>query len=172
MSNSSKIVLAFLSGCILALMFTLSAVAIAAPDPGSPDDPLVTRSYVDRLISDLAAVSHGTLSAQQMESIVNAVVDRIVLQGRGACDKFQPIHMTAGQLLIGEEGTELILRSGSATVHTGGPDGLANVTFGIDVVHGEQISRNHLLIVPRSDGRGILATTGIYVMIKGEFTIY
>ena len=170
MKKSKKLLLILLCGSILTLMFMLSAAA--TPAPGSEEDPLVTRSYVDRLISDILNTPHGggALNAVQMQAIIDEVVIRLGADGL-AGDKFTPIHLLSGQTLFGNEGTEIILRSGSAVVQAYGVDGLADVTSGRDIGLGENIERNHLLIVPRTDGRGVHATSDIWLLVKGGFSV-
>lgn len=77
------------------------------------------------------------------------------------------VELPAGARLIGEAGTELILRSGQATAIDSLLGGLANVTRGVDLRMGEVVPANHLLIVPRGDGRGLFAVTPIVVMVRG-----
>lgn len=84
---------------------------------------------------------------------------------------YSPISLTAGQKLIGGEGTEIILRSGEATAIDNGANGVSDITQGVDVMTGGMIYTNHLLLVPRNDGRGITAVTDIWVMIRGTYTI-
>ena len=169
MKRSKKLLLVLLCG-FLTLVFMLSAAA--TPAPGSEEDPLVTRSYVDRLISELMGTSQGgaSLNSQQMDSIINEVVRRLGSEGVTS-DTFTPVHMTSGQILTGHEGTEIILRSGSAAIYASGVDGLANVTSGADQGLGEVVERNHLLIVPRADGRGLRAASDVWVLVKGGFSI-
>lgn len=83
---------------------------------------------------------------------------------------FEPLFIPAGRTLIAEAGVEFILRSGTATAISG-PDGMVDVTDGRDITHGTQIPRNHLLLVPRSDGRGFFTNTDTWVMIKGRFEV-
>lgn len=167
MKITKKLLLILLCGSILTLIFMLSAAA--TPAPGSEEDPLVTRSYVDRLISELTGVQGGA-GHQQVDAIVNEVLNR--LAGGGVSDTFTPVPMTSGQTLFGNEGTEIILRSGSAVVQASGSDGLANVTTGVDLGLGEAIERNHMLIVPRADGRGVHATSDVWLLVKGGFTVH
>jgi hypothetical protein len=47
--------------------------------------------------------------------------------------------------------------------------GLSDVTGGTDVKHQEAVRSNHLLIVPRSDGRGLLAQTDIVLLVWGLY---
>ena len=84
---------------------------------------------------------------------------------------YTPLQLTAGQRLIGKEGTEIILRSGEATAIDNGANGISDITAGADLMTGTQVALNHLLLVPRSDGRGITAVTDIWVMIRGDYTI-
>ena len=169
MKKTKKIMIALMCVGILTLTFMLTIAA--TPAPGSAEDPLVTRSYVVRLISELTGLQGGTLTTQQMDTIVNEVVQRLGASG-AAGDVFTPVHIYSGQTLFGNEGTELILRSGSAIVQAAGADGLANVTTGIDQAGGEAIERNHLLIVPRTDGRGVHATSDVWILVKGSFIIH
>lgn len=84
---------------------------------------------------------------------------------------YSPISLTAGQKLIGGEGTEIILRSGEATAIDNGANGISDLTIGTDLMTGSQVGTNHLLLVPRNDGRGITAITDIWVMVRGTYTI-
>ena len=165
---------------ILAFSLTLSGASVHAP--GSAEDPLVTRSYVDRLIADLTGITGGPgeLSPQQLELIVTMVMNRLAQQEQGAHGGFQhdtggrytPVSMREGQVLAGDEGTEIILRTGTAVVNASGQDGLANVTTGEDVRHNQEIGANNMLIVPRDDGRGIRATSDVWLLVKGRFSIF
>ena len=84
---------------------------------------------------------------------------------------YTPIQVTAGKQLIGKEGTEVILRSGEATAIDNGANGVSDITAGTDLMTGMQVGMNHLLLVPRDDGRGIYAVTDIWVMVRGDYII-
>ncbi len=84
--------------------------------------------------------------------------------------KFNVITVKAGKTLIGKEGTEIVLRSGSSTIYSPVQFGVSDVTAGKDLLNGQSVPQNHLLIIPR-DGRGIKAVTESVFMIKGEYTI-
>ncbi|NLZ54615.1 MAG: hypothetical protein GX892_16045 [Thermoanaerobacteraceae bacterium] len=130
--------------------FAINANADVA-EPGSESDPIVTKSYVDKVLYNLKqyidAKSGGSIS-------------------------FEIVYLEQGQQLIGDKGTELILRSGIASVVDSGSGGLADVTEGKDITNGENISQNHLLIVPREDGRGVKAeTNNVVLLVKGGYTV-
>ncbi|MFZ5815809.1 MAG: hypothetical protein ACOY93_10970, partial [Bacillota bacterium] len=84
---------------------------------------------------------------------------------------FRVVTVPAGQAIIGEAGTEIVLRGGQATAITTPQGGLLNATAGTDMQQGQEVSPNHLLVVPRSDGRGLLAVTDIVLMVKGPATV-
>ena len=82
-----------------------------------------------------------------------------------------PVQLTAGQKMIGGAGTEIILRSGIATAIGNSENGIADLTGGADLMTGASVELNHLLLVPRNDGRGITAVTDIWVMVRGEYSV-
>ncbi|MBQ3109793.1 MAG: hypothetical protein IJC69_01445 [Clostridia bacterium] len=128
---------------ILALTF-LVAIAVSAAEPGSPEDPLISKSYVEtNLIPYVNKVSSYTV-----------------------------VNLSANQMLIGDAGCEIILRMGTATVIATEKGGLCDITLGGDWPHGSAVPANHNLIVPLSDGRGIKADTDIIIMVKGTYTLY
>jgi len=122
------------------------AVAAAADTPGSEGDPVVTKSYVDSQIAQL--------------------------KGSGAASEtYVVVDVKAGQKVLGKSGTEIILRSGEATAIDNGANGVSDITAGKDMMTGQSIGQNHLLLVPKDDGRGILAITDIFVMVRGAYSI-
>ena len=83
---------------------------------------------------------------------------------------FEVLNVPAGTVMVFEAGVEFILRAGEATV-IAGPNGIADVTAGRDIHNGQAIGRNHLMLVPVTDGRGALFSTDAWVMIKGRYQI-
>ncbi|MDD3169371.1 MAG: hypothetical protein PHC91_07930 [Eubacteriales bacterium] len=134
----------------LVIVFSVFAVTVAAAaaadTPGSESDPVVTKSYVDSQIAQLH--SSGTVS-----------------------DTYTVVKVNAGQKVIGKGGTEIILRSGEATAIDNGANGVSDITAGQDLMTGQRVGMNHLLLVPKEDGRGIQAITELYVMIRGSYSI-
>ena len=85
--------------------------------------------------------------------------------------RFKVVEVKQGQSLILGEGSEAILRMGTATVIGTQKGGLSDVTMGFDLVDGTAIQGNHLLIAPLNDGRGIKAHAYCLIMVKGSYTI-
>lgn len=84
---------------------------------------------------------------------------------------FSPVQLAEGQRLIGGEGAEIILRSGEASAIDNGENGVSDLTAGADLMSGAPVGLNHLLLVPRDDGRGIAALTEVWVMVRGNYEI-
>ena len=132
---------------IVISVFAVTVAAAAAADtPGSEGDPVVTKSYVDSQIAQLKG-------------------------GGTASNTYVVVQVGAGQRLLGKSGTEIILRSGEATAIDNGANGVSDMTAGKDLMTGQSVGQNHLLLVPKDDGRGILATTDLFVMVRGAYSI-
>lgn len=131
---------------LMAIVIVLGTAGIfgAESGAGSAQDPVVTKSYVDALF---ATVSQG-----------DAAIFRVV-------------EVPAGSKLIGDAGTEMILRGGKATALDNGVDGISDLTAGKDLKSGISVIANHLLLIPKEDGRGISCSTKSWVMVKGDYTI-
>lgn len=151
----------YIFGAALVLVVGLGVGSLTAggflegSTPGGPGDPLVTQSYVDMRFNELLQLINNLGAGAQTAAQATYV----------------PVFLSAGSILFAGEGTELILRSGEARAHVPGPDGIINVTIGQDLPAGAELSRNHLLIVPREDGRGVLAVTDVWLVVKGGYRI-
>lgn len=138
---------------LIVLLLTGSMVfAAAAGSPGSEDDPVVTKSYVDEKIRELK--NAGTSSS-----------------GTETAAVFRVVEVEAGKKVLGGEGTEMILRGGEALALDNGVNGISDLTAGADLRKGTTVALNHLLLIPLDDGRGIEIKTKAWVMIKGDYTI-
>ncbi len=85
--------------------------------------------------------------------------------------KFSVVEVPAGKSVIGDAGTEMILRMGTCSVIGTQKGGVSDVTMGYDLADGVVVQGNHLLIVPLADGRGVAASTNCILMIKGSYEI-
>lgn len=179
----------------MVLSFAMLAVSSAAGagQPGSTDDPLVTKSYVDQKISQLAAqigsgsgtsgtgnVSQATIDQLRTDVgdltkfIIDALQQIETLKGRvAALETGYTVveNVQAGKKIILAGGSEAILRSGSATAIEGTNGGLVDASAGVDLKQGANVPLQHLLISSRSDGRGLLIKSASYLLVRGSYTI-
>ena len=158
-----------------ALLAISCFAAVFADDavPGTAADPVVSKSYMDAQIDILKT---------QISSLQDRI-DKLEESGGGSpaapttpttpaeAPKFEVVKVEAGKSVIGAASTEIILRSGTATAIAGASGGVSDLTEGVDLSTGTAVAKNHLLVVPVDDGRGIQCTSTCYVMIKGEYTL-
>ncbi|MEW6274058.1 MAG: hypothetical protein AB1556_02960 [Bacillota bacterium] len=137
---------------LLALLLVLAAAAAgyaglaAAADEGEPGsrlDPLVTKSFVEKYVKEVL----GTNGPAEFQWLVK--------------------NLTAGQEFTAGAGTEIIVRTGNAVAVDPTGSGIPDVTAGANITDGQPVARNHLLIIPRSDGRGIRAQSPVIIMYRG-----
>ena len=136
------------------VVLLLGAITIESNASSNVDsDPLVTLSYLEKRIEEF-----------------KDYVDNNA-QGTGATSsKFEVVEVKAGQTVIFTDASvEFILRSGEATAIASENGGLSDLTEGVDLVTGDVLQKNHLMLVPRNDNRGVVAETNLWIMIKGTY---
>ena len=144
-------------------------------EPGSESDPLVSKTYVDKKNNEVKASldSNATKLAEMQKSIEHIMINGGNNSGgasQGTSEEFKVIELKEGQTIIADASTEIIVRSGTVTVIGSKNGGISDITEGIDLQTGDQIKLNHLLIIPRSDGRGLqVQTDNTFIMIKGKY---
>lgn len=170
-------------GLLLTIGTFYSRTSASSSEPGTITDPLVTKSYVDeankKLIQEVEALisQKGSSSTQptNMTEIYKYIDNKlagIATNGVNVSDGFIVLDAAPGKKVIGESSCEMIVRSGEvkAIGNTLG-DGLSDVTEGRDIKDGEIVPNNHLLIIPRTDGRGLLIEKKSFIMIKGNYIL-
>lgn len=165
----------------LATVLAVVATAMAASVVGTEADPLVSKSYVDDKIGKVLELVNnmggtGSTAAVDKDAIVQEVLEQIgdVSGGSISADGlgYVPVSAAVGQTVVGGEGTEIILRAGKGKVAIdGGVAGLVDITTGKELNNGAAVTMNHMMIVPRADGRGVKVTEAAWFLIKGEYQI-
>jgi len=239
MNKKHKFIIGIEVGIVVAVLI---AITVFASQPGSTDDPLVAKSYVDdkfeRLLDiidensssvdiDIDKIADDVFSkiSEQNSIDVNKVIEEVLIkvneqnyidtskitedvllrvteQNSANTDKitedvltklealvsvsnnnnsnsstqiqqaaYSPVYLEDGQTILGEEGSEFIMRSGSGRAYITGVAGITDITSGREVNDKERISLNHLLIVPRNDGRGIKVSEGTWFLVRGGYKI-
>lgn len=165
---------------LMAVGFWAGSAAASGNKPGSAADPLVSKSYVEELIADLKSGWQSQIANLAEKTYVDQKTAAVAQQGgsnlanKEYVDQrmaFQVVNLPAGHRIIGGAGTEIVLRGGKAIAITSPQGGLLDVTAGTDIPQGASIPANHLLAIPRDDGRGLFATVDAILMVKGGYTI-
>ncbi len=169
------------SAILLSTVF-MSTSQAGYVEPGSEADPLVSKTYVDKGFSD--AKKNSDINKEKLEKIeqkmekleaMEAKLDKALENNpnnQNAGEKFKVLELKKGETILAEESTEIIVRSGVVNAVGSENGGLSDITQGVDLKSGQQIKVNHLIIVPRSDGRGIeVKSNDTFIMIKGGYKI-
>lgn len=144
---------------VVAGLLVITGSTIVFSEAGTDKDPLVTLSYVNNRI----------------EQLKNYVDEKIQEQeaGNNSSQELTIVELKKGEVLIGKSGTEIILRGGKAKAYGVEENrGLTDITAGKDIDDVNNVlPYNHLMIVPRNDGRGVYGESDAILMVRGDFEI-
>ena len=146
---------------------------------GSKDDPIVTLKYVESRIEQVKYYIDQNLEIfkQENEELKKSIENSSTTPTTDSNESvqapgvFKVIQVAAGQKLICGESAEIIWRSGKASAIGSENGGLTDVTIGKNLATGDEVVSNHLIIIPRDDGRGMNVEVDSYLMIKGSYRI-
>lgn len=148
---------AFLAGVVSVIIVNSTAEADSSTTPGSADDPVVTKSYVDQKIAELARGGGGNPSV-----------------GSGTIAPLEVVVVPLGKTIIVKAGGELVVRSGKAIAVSSDVNGLSDMTDGVDIAPGKPVGNNHLILFPR-DGRGVThepkSKSDLIVLVRGGYEL-
>ncbi|MCL2772464.1 MAG: hypothetical protein FWD71_03855 [Oscillospiraceae bacterium] len=198
--------LAFCFSFIFSILLNSSVGADASAGSvsaaGSADDPLVTKSYIDKVVAQInqmisdkiaanpsaslavapPAANVGTVPAETsataagMDYIYPSQQDGTVDPAVVAAATYDLVQLTKDQKIRAKSGTlEMILRpGGTATVISSyQTQGIADLTTGNEILNNQDVPINHSLIIPRADGRGITVTSvTAYILVRGDYEIF
>jgi len=145
----------------------LTGVVIAA-DPGSSGDPLITLSYFEQKLDDLKE-ELTELIGKKDDNKEDEKQEEIEIDTSAFIFKIE--NLKAGSTLKCGEGTELIIRTGEMKAVASASGGLSDVTAGENIDGDSVVPKNHHIVIPRDDGRGLQVVTGGAIMIKGKYEI-
>ena len=135
----------------------------------SAEDPVISLSY-------LYDVFKVELLDEVKALIGNSSDERTVTVTRPEASSgatYEVVELTRGDCLYAEGACDLMLRSGTAVCIA--PDvsqGIADYTSAYEIYNGDSLTKNHMCLIPRGDGRGVCATSdSVYIMVRGEYSI-
>ena len=170
---------------LTAAMITTLAVGVFAASYDSSEDPLISLSYLTEtfrpsiekdykeriaiLEEKIAQLTNGTTTGTTDTSAPAAPTEST----KGAMPGYEVVELKYGDCLFANAACDIMLRSGSAfCIAPDATQGISDYTAGVEILNKEPLTKNHMCLIPRGDGRGIMATAqSIYVMVRGEYTI-
>ncbi len=189
---------AVISGILAGIL--LIACIIPAVSAYTDDDPLITLSYLEQvvvpalkeelidfigesLIDGKSSQNEEVQSEKEpqkdnKEESVNETQSEGEIQSEttsASIGTYTLLELTKGQEITAESICEFIVRPGSKVIAVSPfeAQGIADITNGIEVLDGDEISINAYCLIPRGgDGRGMkIESESAYIMIRGEYTI-
>lgn len=186
------LVIAGVVGISLVLLpFLKSQADSSSTQPGSVDDPVVTKSYVDQVIAQKVAealkqaqsggvstvtpIPTPTPTPTPTSSLSPSAAPAADSSPDTAGYQMTVVQLQAGQVLYAGPGAEFIVRTGKTVAVSHNEDGIPDATAGKDIPANDRIDNNHLLIFPKDDGRGIKPdpknNAEIWVMVRGSYRV-
>ena len=154
--------------------------ADSAITPGTIEDPVVTKSYVDEQIAKLTGGTTGSGSGSNTGTGSNETGSNAGTGGSGTggtsagMAPLEVVELPMGQTLMAAAGTEVVVRVGMAIAYSSDTNGISDVTAGVDIKSGSEVPTNHLIWFPR-DGRGIKGNPDeivpLTLIVRGSYTI-
>ena len=153
-----------------ALCGVLMTTALAA-EAGSPQDPLVTLSYLNETFLntilnrvDEKIAARNTQLAQQMGGQFSGI-------GTTSVSTFTVVTLSSGQILTGEIGCEVMLRVGSAVCVAPSAPGLIDETTAGTLNNGGALAQNNLYMMT-IENRAVRATAATTkLLVRGTYTL-
>ena len=150
-----------------ALALTIGVVTVVATQ-GDKDDPLVTRSYLEKVVTpqleklvDEAVKKNSEELSKQLDIAITSYETRVDEKLAQAGAVFQSKELSSGESYTTDSGRELLLVSGSATA----VGQLVDTTAGGTVSNGGRLSVGHLYVTAGADG-GMKANNSVTMMVR------
>ena len=160
---------------ILVIVFAVLLTTAIFAAPGDSTDPIIVLSYLNQRIDNLINSYNLDKLDGSLTSIKSDIQDLKDSQTSGgnntSSNEFAIEEIKAGQKIICQSGTELILRQGTALVIGSDLGGISDVTKGADIKDGKPVIANHFMLVPRSDGRGVTTDDMALFMVRGVYEV-
>ncbi|MBN1623703.1 MAG: hypothetical protein JXN10_01320 [Clostridia bacterium] len=123
----------------------------------------------------LTRVNNLEVQTGQLETDLDSARKRIdfmdnTVRNLSEGTSYQVVKVDPGIRILASDTGEVILRSGTARV-IGNEfnEGLSDLTAGSELKDGAVVPKDHLILIPRGDGRGIITETVCYIIYKGLY---
>ena len=110
-------------------------------EAGSVNEPLVTKSYLDMRLQNINGGENAS---------------------------YTKVNLSKGKVLVGQEGTEIMLYQGNASAYST-EKGIVNITVGELAENGTTLGKYCVYVTPDADS-GIKAESDIIVFVKGAYS--
>lgn len=165
-----------ITAIVIAALAAFGVTAAAAYD--SSEDPLVSLSYLTKIFkTELLEELNETIDAEIARRMDNLDLSQYQPSyqepAQTVSSTYEVVELGWGDALYAASACDIMLRSGSAyCVAPDASQGISDYTAGVEIYNYQYLTKNHMCLIPRGDGRGIMADSeSVFVMVKGEYTI-
>ena len=169
--------------CGILVLTALLTVTVLAASYDSSEDPIVSLSYLTQVFRPSIEKDYEAKIAAleaQIESLSSGSTNPSVpdepettAPAETAAAAYEVIEMKYGDCLFAAGAVDIMLRAGSAVcIAPDASQGISDYTAGAEIYDGEALTKNHMCLIPRGDGRGIMATAqSVYIMVRGDYSL-
>ena len=176
-----------ITAIVLASLAAFGVTAAAAYD--SSEDPIVSLSYLTRIFkTELLEELNETIDNELDRRIENLDLSQYQTWQPPQAEEeekeepapipssastYEVVELSWGDALYAAGACDIMLRSGSAyCVAPDASQGIADYTSGAEIYNYQYLTKNHMCLIPRGDGRGIIADAPVvFIMVRGDYTI-
>ena len=146
----------------------------------SSEDPLVSLSYLTKIFkTELLEELNDTIDAELDRRMANLDLSQYQPSNEepapvvSSSSTYEVVELSWGDALYATGACDIMLRSGSAYCLAPDPSqGIADYTSGTEIYNYQYLTKNHMCLIPRGDGRGIMAdAASVFVMVRGDYII-
>ena len=171
---------------LTAAVIAALAVTAFAASYDSSEDPLISLSYLtetfrpsiekdykERIAALEEKIERLSAGGTTTETTAPTTPPETNTATEGAMPGYTVVELKYGDCLFASGACDIMLRAGSAFCIAPDPtQGISDYTAGVELLNKDPLTKNHMCMIPRGDGRGIMATAqSVYVMVRGEYTI-
>ena len=150
---------------VLVAMFLGLGIYVAAYDSSS--DPIISLSYLNDIFK--------TQVMNEVDKKISTAVGSIPANGGedSSSSGYDIVELSTGDVLYASDACDIMLRSGTAVcVAPTATQGIADYTDATEILAGQSLIKNHMCLIPRGDGRGVVATSSsVFIMVRGAYTV-
>lgn len=182
---------------ILMMCLLVSGYFAVAAQPGSADDPLVTQSYLDAVVTPKAMQIAENVAGEQVSELtarINALSQKIdekimsavaalasdetflkrvaAISGNTSTDtaNWQSVTLQAGQKVYLAAGTQVVLRSGKAICFESADKGLVNLSTVGELTDGQSLEL-YALYTATVQSSGFQTSERTKALISGDYSL-
>lgn len=126
--------------------------------------------YYSEIDTQVSILQSNITNNSDNAAFIQKVAEELAGIDSEKSSEFSVVTVQSGEKLIGQVGTEILLRYGNATVYATYSPGLVNTTAGTTLDNGGVLIANNLYLVTIAD-HGFTATEKVTALVKGDYVI-